>query len=469
MMEWLTVPLLNGSTVWMAAAASAVFAGLLVILWSLLQWIVLRRVHLFPIERQLQEATSLLADTPSDPIAFAKHYPQINRRMAGTAPLSKIWEGYCANLIFSQGDGPVMSSRPAQHVMQTAALTDGKVDRRFYQAMPGYLMATGLLFTFVGLMVTLLSSGQEMTSLDTGDAKHAIRQLLIMASLQFLPAVLGMLSAGWFSLRLKRQMYRLDQALSQWCRLLDERIIIVTYEQLIYSQLLEAKVQTRRLAQLTNQLDRQVTVFDEQGSFQVASQPPMETVLRMPANTNSGDEMARVMEQSLDRFLLQLREQNRIQTNPMVDNVEKFSLAIRNMGGMVQSFHQQIGELRAACQQSARELHSLSTPFAEVAELLKSTASQVQDSHASMAQVAKQFPATVAVMTDASRQTQEMLTSYQDRMQHMEGMLTILADIRTDVAAFPDLVAEYMAKKANLSAQKTVLEEKSAFEGEELS
>lgn len=445
---------------WFSGETSAWLSAGVILFWAGWQWLTIRGRQLSPLQRELDASHHLLRQLPDEPLDFAAHYPELDSHFVGTALLARPWELFRATLIFPQGEGPVIGCRRADVYFNFSSLVETRMDLRFHRAMPGYLIAAGLLFTFLGLMISLQTAGMGVIAADLGAAQRSMRGFLQDAAWQLLPAMSGLFTGVWFSWQEKRLLHEVERSIEKLNRLLDQRIATVLEEQLTYSHLLEVKNQSRNLKSLANQMERPVTVMDEEGGrVQISSHPPIETVLRME-RPGGGDNGAQVMATMMEGFLRQWRTQSGEDSEQMRQNVERFLAAMRNgtaaidqhVGRLFGTLNGQLGELQQACQQSTQELRSLNRPFAEVAELLKETLVNVNRVHNSLDRIAGEFPSTTQTMIDSNQRVTEMLEDQQQRLMAMEGVVTLLTEIRTDVAAFPDLVEEFIEKKATLAA-----------------
>lgn len=460
-MDWLTDLNLSREVVgWTDHLVSGDYASrwaaALIALWAIGQWIGLRRRHLSPARAEIAEAVEQLLATPDDPMEFAGRYADLNQKFSNYPWLAPFWELYRATLIFAQGEGPVVGSRRPDGMIQAQAILSRRVDMRFYRALPGYLVAVGLLCTFAGLMVVLQTGSEGLAATELATAQRAMQALLMTAAQQFWPAMVGVIAAMIFSWRERRHFHELERLVGQFCRLLDERIAMVTTEQLTYSQLLEAKVQSLRLRQVVSHLDRPLTVLDDyQGmAVRVASQPPVETVMRLADSGAGGEErgLSKAIEHTLVEMLRQWQDQTGAEAEALRQSVEMFAVSLRNGGAMVDQQVDLMNHMQHTCQESVSELRALNQPFAEMVGLLRETLGNLHQVYSTMGRVAEEFPTATRALVDSNRQVMVVIEGQEERMQAMEGVVTKLAELRTSASVFPELVAEYMEKKAALSS-----------------
>jgi hypothetical protein len=129
----------------------------------------------------------------------------------GDSPaLSHVWTSYAGTLVVraeGTSEEQFWASESAGAVFTDAALWESRVNRAFYNSIPGVVTSTGLLFTFLAILVALLD-----VRIDTQTNQIAGLPLLIEGlSGKFVSSIAALLSATMFLLAEKPLVHRLSR------------------------------------------------------------------------------------------------------------------------------------------------------------------------------------------------------------------------------------------------------------------
>ena len=105
----------------------------------------------------------------------------------------------------SAGDEYWLSS-PASEILQPSAVTDYYIDRQWYGAIPGILTGTGLLVTFIAILVALLHVKINGTRVEGMDL------LIEGLSGKFVSSIAALLSATLFVIAERKLLHKLDRS-----------------------------------------------------------------------------------------------------------------------------------------------------------------------------------------------------------------------------------------------------------------
>jgi hypothetical protein len=188
---------------WLAAAAlllAAVFAGIALFL----------RVHKM---RRAEKTLSLkLRKLPLQLVGRGLSLSQLEnlkRQFQGVAPLETCWTQLQSKVIRRVGinneDEYWLSASPSD-LLTSATLTDRYVNREFYQAIPGILTGTGLLFTFIAILLALLHVRL------VGNRVEGMALLIEGLSGKFVSSIAALFAATFFVVFEKVQMHTLDRS-----------------------------------------------------------------------------------------------------------------------------------------------------------------------------------------------------------------------------------------------------------------
>jgi ABC-type transporter Mla subunit MlaD len=107
-----------------------------------------------------------------------------------------------------EGDEFWLSS-PASEVLQPSVVTDYYIDREWYSAIPGILTGTGLLVTFIAILVALLHVRINGTRVEGMDL------LIEGLSGKFVSSIAALMAATIFVVFERTQMHKLDRSVHQ--------------------------------------------------------------------------------------------------------------------------------------------------------------------------------------------------------------------------------------------------------------
>jgi hypothetical protein len=100
-------------------------------------------------------------------------------------------------------------STPATEILQTSAVTDTQVNREWYEAIPGILTGTGLLVTFIAILVALLHVRL------VGNRVEGMALLIEGLSGKFVSSIAALFAATVFVIFEKQQFHSLDRSISK--------------------------------------------------------------------------------------------------------------------------------------------------------------------------------------------------------------------------------------------------------------
>lgn len=98
---------------------------------------------------------------------------------------------------------------PASEILQTSAVTDAQLNREWYEAIPGILTGTGLLVTFIAILVALLHVRL------VGNRVEGMALLIEGLSGKFVSSIAALFAATLFVMFEKQQFHSLDRSISK--------------------------------------------------------------------------------------------------------------------------------------------------------------------------------------------------------------------------------------------------------------
>jgi len=188
-------------------------AGVL-LLWPLLALIRLWwkvRVESKPLEDATKRVNQLRSRIPFDPrrgLSLAS-FNQLADIFSNSSSMRQPWDSFAANIVSrrqTSGDEQYWTSECAESAFSEDVLYRSRINLGFYSSLPGIVTGTGLLFTFLAILVALLEvklTGGQITGLDL---------LIEGLSGKFVSSIAALLSATIFLLFERVLFHRLTRA-----------------------------------------------------------------------------------------------------------------------------------------------------------------------------------------------------------------------------------------------------------------
>lgn len=127
----------------------------------------------------------------------------------------------------ADGEDQYWASRSAEAAFTEAAIIDPELDRAFYAAIPGIVTSTGLLFTFLAILVALLDVKIE------NDQVKGLNLLIEGLSGKFVSSIAALAAATIYLLFEKRLQYSLGRSRHDLTNALDEMIPVLSPAQIL--------------------------------------------------------------------------------------------------------------------------------------------------------------------------------------------------------------------------------------------
>jgi hypothetical protein len=148
--------LLAPAFLWYASAVliAGTFSCLMWLCWLVLRE---RRLHR-KIRTRLESVTRQFSRKAGDGLS-APAYDAVVRLFEQTPPLSHAWQNYNSMILRrrdSSGEEQYWSTEIPDQAFSESAVIDTRLNRAFFQSIPGIVTGAGLLCTFVAILVALL-------------------------------------------------------------------------------------------------------------------------------------------------------------------------------------------------------------------------------------------------------------------------------------------------------------------------
>lgn len=175
------------------------------------------------------------------PAAFSEQITDLDLKIKDTGrsrarqSVANAWDEYRETIVHHEQDGQIVL-RNAVRPSSFFNLEDLHFGSGFWRILPGLFVTTGLFLTFLGLISALDTMGGEMES--EGElSQGAMTTLLTVASAKFIMSLSGLLCSIIFTIFLRIRMGRIESAIHQLNRNIEERLSYISLEALAVEQL----------------------------------------------------------------------------------------------------------------------------------------------------------------------------------------------------------------------------------------
>ncbi|MEX0451801.1 anti-phage ZorAB system protein ZorA [Spiribacter sp. 218] len=427
--------------------------GIIVIAGVIALWAFLaaRRLgkRLRPLSEDLARCVDALKKTNTER-EFAEHFHDLSEQFNESVVLRHAWSEFTETLIFPDIDQEdaqdirIRNTTAPERFFNRANLLEPRVNLRFYSAMPNLLTGTGILGTFIGLVIGIGQASGGLASDDVRQAQEALSALLGGAALAFMTSIAGLISSIAFSLWEKRRIYHFDQLCNEWVEELDHRLVRVTQEGLTGESIYELKQQRAALEHFGNDLAFQISeALDNRVTAKLS--PVLERVVTEIEGMRS--EQRHASDETLERLLSQFSESISSaageEMRAFAGTVEQMGQSLEKQVHAMSSSHEQmqvasqrtIQELSETFRDSSRQLNEelssavkgLVTEISQtVADMTKELRAATETTTSNMEQIVERFDESVAKLRQSIMDIREMTTNTQSLNEQMTELLAAI-------------------------------------------
>lgn len=450
--------------------------GVVVICSSIVVWAIIAyisfRVRISSVIRELRTVTrnlSKIADTQ----AFVERFEEYSESVHRSSVLEHIWHEFDETLIKLPDSDPPMikNTRGAGEYFTQSAVVGGRLNLRFYSALPNLLTGSGILGTFIGLVAGIWLASKGLASPDADTVKQALQNLLHGASLAFLTSIAGLVTSILFSWREKHWIHKLDGLRGQWIKMLDSRLDRVNSELLSQEILLENRDQTAVLKSFTSELafqiadafqekmstsltplmDRLVTAVeglrtDQQQSNDSALQVMVDKFSESLAGT-AGQELTK-----LGGTLNDLNDKLSSQIEDMSNRHREIEEASRDTVNQLGSaFNSGIEQFRTEVSASIKDITTgLGSVVTEMSVQIRNAAKEATDR---FSQLTREFDNTIGNVRDSLGNAAELANKYGEIMSKTEAVMVAANEANTALSGIVEPIRETAGQFGATSAE----------------
>lgn len=435
-------------------------------IWAFVSLRNLRRGQ-FRLKEQLSAALAAIerdqqpdADLRLQRRLFAGGLEAIGVELASQDLLRKPWEAYSATIVFPRhtGHDTARSADEPSRWFNANLFNAVGVDLRYHAAMPNLLVGAGLLATFFGLTVALMSAQGVVTG-DTSERNAALGALLGAASLKFITSLFGMFLSIAYALLRKRWIGGVETLINAICIRLEELAPPITSVDIQNESLRVSEQQFEQLQRFNAELAGKIgDAIDERFDNRLGDHigPLRATIEQLASRLSSGSEAA--IETMLQQFTdkMQGGAGDRMSSvtqmlDTLAGRLDAMSGAFSGAAGELSSAANAIGtQLREGGSTAAAELQSQMTSAARdlkgmMRELTEGLAAEGGTQRAAMAEQVQGIVEQLKALQSESQAAGAQAT--QELAQRVAGAAAALE-------RSADTVAERLTAGAEQSGEK---------------
>lgn len=357
----------------------------------------------------LNAASERLASEPKTPIP-AERFEAIRRDLAEIAVIGPTWRAFAEAVVVAvEPNRPVRATIAPDRLFDLALYRRVGTDLRYHTALPGLLVGTGLLFTFLGLAIALANAGALVTAADQAQRSASLEGLLNAASIKFWTSLVGLFCSIGYAIHRKRSIKKTERALDRFCTLLEERFPLATpaFFQAEANRTLDA--QRKSLDTLANDLAQSIgPALDRALDTRLGEhiKPLREAIEKLA--TRETEAIGQTLKQMLDLFLEKLQATSSKQLEAVAGRLEEAAKGLESLrfgldgaGAKLETAANTLArELqqgsRAAIEELARTMRELSDKIAQAVQ------QQSQQTKESLETVLATIPGIVQRLSQAS-------------------------------------------------------------------
>ncbi len=325
MLDWMLNVASHPLMPWVSAAV--------ILLWGITSWFAFR-LKLSQLFGTLDKASAITETHFSAP-DFATSFDKLNKELTAIHGIKGPWGDYSATITHAV-DGSIQTTRPPELFFNIETLVLPRIDLRYYQTLPAYLIGAGLVFTFISFVAALAFTQQGLASMEMEVVKVALDSLLNTAVFKFAASIAGLMAGLFFSWSEKVNSNLLEKKISKLCRLFSERVELVTEERIILERIdaikidpetvsslnsLAARSQSQNFEQSVDRMDKAIAVLGEKldGMGDTANLTPVLESVREEI-ASQGRDHEQLLQELLGEVTQLLRSQGSM--TQVVDEVE---------------------------------------------------------------------------------------------------------------------------------------------------
>ncbi|MEO1827893.1 MAG: anti-phage ZorAB system protein ZorA [Pseudomonas sp.] len=355
----------TGLSAWFWSATALIFAVSLIAIF----------IHYVRFRRRIRLLSSLLAGQNKETLALARRETLQKAEALPVSGVGSLWREFDESLVSSSDQKQLFNTLDAEHFFNSRTLAPGLTGSRLLAAAPSFLVAIGVLGTFVGLTVGL--EGLVGTSDEVEALKGGINELISGAAVAFMSSVWGVA----FSLALNFVEKMFERGALTRIRALQQRIDFlyprIPAEQSLVHIAEYGKESKQALQELHERIgDRlQETLNGMSDAMQQAIVDALNNVMAPAIQTlvnTSSQQSSQVLESLMGRFMDGMASAGREQGAQMQQAAADVNSAVSSMSARLNdvfsALSDQQSKQQAAVQEQAAQFESQLTRMSAASE-----------------------------------------------------------------------------------------------------
>lgn len=327
-------------------------------------------------------------------IIFKYNFSSINDAICQNAIFKHHWSEFTESLVHSSDSNtPVRNSHSAAFFFNEDTIILPNYSAATYTASPNYLTGFGILGTFLGLAggIYLASAGLS-GSFDAGNTEKlrtALNQLLSGAGLAFMTSIVGLTCSLIFAFCEKYTVRALQKHLGDFVNALDERVHLITAEDISRQQLALQEEQRDLMQDFVDHVGLNISEAIN-GMFSSGMQPLMEKMVSE---------------------LCSLRSDRATESQEVISNLTKeLADKIHSAAGKeMDAFGVAFTEMRSTLVHLLEEYKESQGRGLEASKAMNDTLQQLVNVHSSLHSCIQRIESSTSVFEEATEQTQRAI------------------------------------------------------------
>lgn len=327
-------------------------------------------------------------------LLFKYNFSNINGALCQNAIFKHHWSEFTESLVHSNDNNtPVQNSHSAAFFFNEDTIILPNYSAATYAATPNYLTGLGILGTFLGLAggIYFASAGLSggFDAENTDKLRTALNQLLSGAGLAFTTSVVGLACSLGFALCEKCTIRELQKCLGDFVNALDERVHLITAED----------VTRKQLALQEEQRDLMQSFVDDVGHN-----------ISQAINGMFSTEMRPLMEKMVNE-LCSLRSDRATESQEVISNLTKeLADKIHSAAGKeMDAFGVAFAEMRSTLVPLLEEYKESQGRGLEASKAMNDTLQQLVNVHSSLHSCIQRIESSASIFEEATTQTQRTI------------------------------------------------------------
>ena len=381
---------------------------------------------------------------------FARTFDQTSQRLVELPIFGPVWDEFRESLVVFDMDARlVMSARDPYEFLGPRLLDASEVDQRRIEAVPNRLIAYGLIFTFIGLVLSLVIASFGLTTDDLAQIRMALTGLLAAAAIKFITSIFGIYASIQFTHKRSELLNQIDTLSAEICKQLDRLTYPLRADVVAEASHRELQQQTALLQRGNEDLATTVaarldeTLRDNLGS---AIQPVADQIDAM--GRNIADMNQRALSEMVEKFSKELGGAAREHSERMTTMLYQVERTIADLPSRIEGAGDRFSDqLKTATDDMERSLDRAGNNFGEV--LVKT--------EQELGVLAGQFGRVSELLGGTIERLERTETGAAERIDRAESTLTLAVQQISTVIERADTAIAALAPLTAMASQMEAL------------